>query len=128
MKYKYLSYNTNLKDKARKMRNEMTLAERKLWYEYLRLSEYRFLRQKLINNYIVDFYCSKLKLVIEVDGGTHIEEKDIIYDKIRTKELERLGLKVLRFWNNDILEGIGEVVAKIENEIKKSPQPPLSRG
>ena len=123
MKYNYLPYNTNLKDRARKMRNEMTLAEKKLWYEYLRLSEYRFLRQKLINNYIVDFYCSKLKLVIEVDGETHLEEKDVIYDRTRTKELEKLGLKVLRFWNDDILEGFVGVVNKIEEEIKKTNPP-----
>ena len=96
----------------------MTSAENKLWYDYLRLDKNRWLRQKPINNYIVDFYCSKLKLVIEVDGVTHLENKDIISDQNRTKKLEELGLKVLRFWNDDILYGLDEVVKIINKEIK----------
>ncbi len=96
----------------------MTAAEKKLWYEYLRQNEHRFLRQKIIGNFIVDFYCSELGLVIELDGETHIKEKDINYDSERTEELEKLGLKILRFWNYDILEGLGGVQNVIENEIK----------
>ena len=119
MKFKYLPYNKKLKDRARKLRNEMTPAEKKLWYEYLRFNKYGFLRQKIIKNFILDFYSSKLRLVIEVDGETHLEEKDIIYDKHRTKELEKLGLKILRFWNDDILEGFGEIINIIEDKINK---------
>lgn len=80
---KYLSYNTKLKARARELRKNQTAAEKKLWNYYLKNHKYKFTRQKPINNYIVDFYCSKLKLVIEVDGETHLEEKDIIYDMIR---------------------------------------------
>jgi len=106
------------------MRNEMTAAEKKLWYEYLRQTEYRWLRQKPIGNFIVDFYCSALKLVIEVDGATHLENHDINYNRKRTGELEKLGLKVLRFYNDDIFNGLNEVINIIEGKI---PQPPLSR-
>ena len=105
--------------RARQMRNEMTTAEKKLWYDYLRQSEYRWLRQRPIGNYIVDFYCPKLKLVIEVDGATHLRKKDITYDQKRNKELEKLGLKVLRFWNDDILNGLDEVINVLEKEINK---------
>lgn len=104
------------------MRNEMTPAEKKLWYSYLRQNKYRWLRQKPIGDFIVDFYCSKLKLAIEIDGETHLKDKDIAYDQKRTKELEKLGIKVLRFWNNDVLNGLDEVINIIEKEIK-SPQP-----
>jgi len=103
----------------------MTAAEKKLWYEYLRQTEYRWLRQKPIGNFIVDFYCSALKLVIEVDGATHLENHDINYNRKRTGELEKLGLKVLRFYNDDIFNGLNEVINIIEGKI---PQPPLSRG
>ena len=119
MKYNYLPYNKTLKAKARELRNNLTLAERKLWHEHLKNHKYIFLRQKPIDNYIVDFYCSKLKLVIEIDGGTHLDEKDILYDTKRTEALGKYGLKVLRFWNDDVLNGahiIGEV---IDHEIKK---------
>ena len=118
-KYKYLPYNKDLKERARKLRKEMTPAEKKLWHEYLRHSNYNFLRQKVIGNFIVDFYCSELGLVIEIDGETHIEKKDILYDNNRTEYLEKQRLKVLRFWNYDILEGLGEVENIIEKEIKK---------
>jgi len=128
MKYDYLPYNKKLKEKARELRNDMTAAEKKLWYGYLRNHKYIFLRQKPIDNYIVDFYCSKLKLVIEIDGETHLSKRDRKYDEKRTKTLEGYGLKVLRLWNDDVLNGIEVVSEIIEGEIKKikSPQPPLS--
>jgi very-short-patch-repair endonuclease len=130
IKYLYLPYNKNLKASARKMRNEMTTAEKKLWLGYLRQDNHRWLRQKPIGDFIVDFYCSELKLIIEVDGATHLESQDIINDRERNKKLEKLGLKILRFWNDDVLNGLGEVANIIEEEINKikSPQPPLSRG
>lgn len=120
---KNLLYKPKLKLLARKMRNEMTSAERKLWYSYLRQDNNRWLRQKPISNFIVDFYCPKLKWVIEVDGSTHLEKKDIISDQNRTKELKKLGLKILRFWNDDILYGLDEVTKIIEKEKIKSPNP-----
>lgn len=83
------------------------------------MKEYRFLRQKVIGNFIVDFYCSELGLIIEVDGETHLSEKDRVYDEKRTGEPEGFGLKVLRFWNDDILEGLDAVAEIIEEEINK---------
>ena len=116
-------YNPKLKLRARQMRNEMTAAEKKLWYGYLEQDRNRWLRQKPIGDYIIDFYCPKLKLAIEVDGTTHLENKDIIYDQRRTKELNKLGIKILRFWNNDILDGLAEVENVIEEQIKNIKSP-----
>ena len=118
-------YNPKLKLRARQMRNEMTAAEKKLWYGYLEQDRNRWLRQKPIGDYIIDFYCPKLKLAIEVDGTTHLENKDKVYDKKRTEELEKLGIKILRFWNNDILDGLAEVANIVKQQIKniKSPYP-----
>jgi len=116
-------YNPKLKLRARQMRNEMTAAEKKLWYGYLEQDRNRWLRQKPIGDYIIDFYCPKLKLVIEVDGTTHLENKDKVYDKKRTEELEKLGIKILRFWNNDILDGLAEVENVIEEQIKNIKSP-----
>jgi len=116
---KFLPYNKELNKKAKYLRNEMTAAEKKLWYGYLRNHQFQFLRQRPIGNYIVDFYCPKLKLVIEIDGETHLSKEDREYDKERTRVLESYGLKVLRFWNDDVLNGIEVVSEMIENEIEK---------
>lgn len=115
---KFIPYNKRLNLNAKKLRQNMTAAEKKLWFEYLRNNVYRFVRQKIVGNYILDFYCQKLKLGIEIDGETHLGDKNEEYDKNRTKELEKWGIKILRFWNNDVLYGLGEVESIIENEIK----------
>lgn len=109
----------------------MTAAEKKLWFRYLRQFPYKVYRQKPISNYIVDFYIPKLKLIIELDGETHINDKNIKYDKNRTKELEEVGLKVIRFWNYDVLDGfeaVCAIIANCLNKTGKSPQPPLLKG
>ena len=80
----------------------MTPWERKLWYEFLRSYPVRFQRQKAIGDYIADFYCAKARLVIELDGGGHYTVEQIQKDEIRTKELEAMGLTVLRVCNTDI--------------------------
>ncbi|MBU4347043.1 endonuclease domain-containing protein [Patescibacteria group bacterium] len=114
----YLPYNPDLVGRARELRKNMTVAERKLWYDYLRYFKYPVLRQRPIDNYIVDFYCPQLKLVIEIDGETHIEAHDIKYDNIRTKILEeKYGLRVIRFWNLDVLDGFDVVCEIIEREL-----------
>jgi very-short-patch-repair endonuclease len=116
---KFIPYNNKLNSKAKELRSNMTVAEKKLWFEYLRGCEYQFVRQKVIGNYILDFYCQKLKLGIEIDGETHLGSKNKEYDENRTIELEKLGIKILRFWNDDVLYGLGEVEKIIENEIKE---------
>jgi very-short-patch-repair endonuclease len=111
-----LPYNKNLTALARENRSNPTKAESKIWQEVLRMrqfAQYKFLRQKPIDNYIVDFYCSELRLVIEIDGDSHAETVE--YDAVRTKVLESLGLRVVRFTNNEVLgniEGIYEELIK----------------
>jgi very-short-patch-repair endonuclease len=124
----HLPYNPKLKERARHLRNNMTPAEKKLWYKYLRQFPLPVYRQKPIDNYIVDFYIPKLKLVIEIDGESHIKKREIDYDEKRTKALESYGLKVLRFWNYDVLGDSGlEVVSEIIHKefLKKNPPNPL---
>ena len=104
---------------AKQLRKNMTPWERKLWYEFLRGYPVRFQRQKAIGSYIADFYCAKARLVIELDGGGHYEADQREADQARTKELEQLGLTVLRFSNLDIdrhFEAVCEVIAR---EVKK---------
>lgn len=104
-----LKYNPKLKDLARELRNNMTKEERKLWYQFLHSCNTRFLRQKVIGNYIVDFYSPKAGVVIELDGGQHYEDNAIEKDKIRDEYLKNLGLKVLRYTNIDINKNFEEV-------------------
>ena len=97
----------------------MTDAEILLWSRIKgkRIKEVQFYRQKPIGNYIADFYCSEAKLIIEVDGGQHYEEKGIEKDEIRDEYFKNLGLKVLRFTNLDVLKNINGVLEKIYEEI-----------
>jgi len=122
---KFINYNSSLKTNVKKLRQNATVAEKKLWYEFLRGHRHRFVRQKAIGDYIIDFYCQKLKLGIEIDGGTHLGNKDEEYDKKRTYELSQLGIEIIRFWNNDVLKGLGEVENIIENKIRKRQNPPI---
>ena len=80
-------YNGQNKENARYLRKNMTRQERKIWYDFLKNHKYKWYRQRRIGNYIVDFYCDKLHLVIEIDGGQHYEERQKAYDEERTKML-----------------------------------------
>lgn len=117
---KYLPYNKNLRNLSRKLRKESTLAEIILWKE-LRAAAlgYTFNRQKPILDYIVDFYCKPLHLIIEVDGISHWNEEQIEKDKIRQQGLEKLGLHFLRFDDDDILKDLENVVRVIEGKIEE---------
>lgn len=118
---RFLDYNSKLKERAKSMRKNMTKYEKKLWFEFLQEFQknynLRVLRQRPIDNYIVDFYIPKLKLVIEVDWDNHFSENWIIYDLERTNILNWLWLKVLRFTNLEILENFSSVSEKILEEI-----------
>ena len=106
-------YNKNNIPLAKTLRKNMTPWERKLWYEFLRNYPVRFQRQKAIGNYIVDFYCAKARLVIELDGSGHYFEKQMQQDNIRTIELEKMNLKVIRICNLEIdknFEGVCEYI------------------
>ena len=80
----------------------MTKEERKLWYEFLKTLPLTVNRQKVIGNYIVDFYCAAAKLVIELDGSQHYEESGKEADRVRDEYLKSVGIKVLRYSNSDI--------------------------
>lgn len=121
-----LPYNPRLKQRARNMRNNSTKAEIKMWVDVLRNRQtgFQFYRQKPLYHFIVDFYCPKLKLVIEIDGGSHNEK--IEYDRIRTELLNVFDLEVIRYTNEDILKNINGVRNNLMEKIKnKSPLVPL---
>ena len=93
-------HNKQLVPFAKQLRKEMTKEERHLWYDFLRSYPIRFSRQKVLGKYIVDFYSAEAKLVIELDGSQHYDEKSIEYDAARTAFLEAYGLTILRIPNN----------------------------
>lgn len=97
-----LPMNGNLKKYADEMRKNPTPEENKMWHILLKKIHPKFHRQRIIGNYIVDFYCPKLKLIIEIDGEQHYLEEKQKYEQQRTRYLESLGYKVLRFYNSDI--------------------------
>lgn len=99
---KYDFSNSKLTPNAQNLRKNMTKQERKLWYEFLRKLPCRFRRQKVIGEYIVDFYCAEKKLAIELDGSQHYEEENVIKDAERTNFLNGKGVTVLRYTNLDI--------------------------
>ena len=93
----------------------MTPEEKHLWYDFLKKLSITVNRQKVIGNYIVDFYCAEKKLVIELDGSQHFENEN---DKKRDEYFESLGLKVLRYWNKDLHNNFKGVCEDIEKHIK----------
>ena len=95
-------HNKKLVPFAKQLRKEMTKEERHLWYDFLRMHPARFSRQKVLGKYIADFYSAKAKLVIELDGSQHYEEKEIEKDTQRTAFLESYGLKIIRIPNNEV--------------------------
>ena len=97
-----LSKNNKLLPRAKELRREMTPHERKLWYLFLRHYPVKIYKQRIIQNYIVDFHCHAAKLVIEVDGSQHYAEEGTAGDHVRDQALERCGLRVIRFSNHDI--------------------------
>lgn len=104
---------------ARKLRREMTPHERKLWYLFLQKYPVKIYKQRIIGSFIVDFYCAPAKLVIEIDGSQHYEERGIAYDAERTAYLESLGLKVIRYSNRDINRNFSAVCEQIDLIIKE---------
>ena len=111
-------YNKSNISLAKVLRKNMTPWEQKLWYNFLRKYPLRFQRQKAIGNYIVDFYCAKAKLVIELDGGGHYSEQQTAKDEIRTKALENMDLTVIRICNTDIDRNFDGVCEDIDLTVK----------
>ena len=113
-------------ENARRLRREMTPHERKLWYLFLRKDPVKIYTQRIIGRFIVDFYCSSAKLVIEVDGSQHYEPQGVAYDTERSQFLTALGLEVLRFSSRDIDRDFRGVCEQIDITIQSRLQAPLS--
>ena len=117
MDYKH---NKSLVSNARNLRKNMTKEERHLWYDFLRAYPVKFLRQKILGKYIVDFYCSAAKLIVELDGSQHYEDKPMEYDKERTAYLEQYGVRVLRIPNNEVNQNFLGVCEYIDLAVRQS--------
>jgi len=116
---KIIPYNPILKELAKKLRQNMTFSEVKLWNELKngQMMGYDFDRQRPIGNYIVDFYCKDIQLALEIDGITHLDEKVVMKDEMRQKELEILGVNFLRFDAMLVVNKVEAVVREIRNWI-----------
>jgi very-short-patch-repair endonuclease len=127
-------YERRLKSNARALRGNLTEAEQKLWYRLRRkqINGWQFYRQKPLGPYIVDFYCPAACLVVEVDGSQHFEAEDAQLDQVRDQYLDRLGLRVLRFDNRQVLletDAVVEVISQLLPGIRQiPPSPPFSKG
>jgi very-short-patch-repair endonuclease len=110
---------------ARRLRRDMTDAERAMW-RILRgrqLAGYKFRRQQPIDHYIVDFVCFSHRLVIEIDGSQHMDSKP---DEIRSRYLARNGFRILRFWNNEVLANREGIAERIHETLHEPPHPPVA--
>jgi very-short-patch-repair endonuclease len=110
-----------LRTRARELRNNATDAERALWRQLRlwQLEGYKFRRQQPLGRFIVDFVCLEKRVVIELDGGQHAEQKE--YDAERDAWLQAEGFKVLRFWNNEVLKSIEVIKEEILKTLNNSP-------
>ena len=113
-----VKHNPELVGNARQLRKNMTAEERTLWYQYLRTYPVKFYRQRPMGHYIVDFYCAKAGLVVELDGSQHYDEAGLAYDRARTAYLKGLGLKVLRVPNNEIWKNQRGVCEAIDEAVR----------
>ena len=113
--------------RARQFRNQATDAERHLWRHLRReqLAGYKFRRQFPIGSYIVDFICIPARLVLELDGGQHLETQ--AYDAARTLEIEARGYRILRFWNHDVDKNLAGVLEAIDRALRSPPPGRLRR-
>jgi very-short-patch-repair endonuclease len=120
----HLYNNQDAKGKRRALRRSLTDAERKLWtaLRNRQICRLKFVRQYGVGKFVLDFYCPEIRLAIEVDGSQHFDSE---YDKIRTAELQSVDIKVIRFWNNEVLNNLEGVVEKIMSLITP-PHLPLS--
>ena len=102
------------------MRTDATPAERKLWYEFLSELPQKFSRQKPLGRYIADFYCSRHRLVIEVDGDSHYTDRNESYDAKRTASLQSQGIRVLCFTNSEVMQDFDAVCAVVLSALAES--------
>lgn len=117
---RHLPYNPNNIERAKEMRKNMTKAECRIWFHYLKDLWVKVLRQNPIYNYIVDFYIASENLVIEIDWDSHNWEEAILYDQQRTELLKSYGLRVIRFTNREIMENLEWVKDIIDEYLNNS--------
>ena len=124
-----IEQNKSLVSNARELRKNMTKEEGKLWFFGLRNYPVKFRRQQIVGNYIVDFYCHKAKLVIEIDGSQHYEPDNKLKDEQRTQYIEAQGIKVIRFSNLEVNKYFDAVCRAIHEAVNEriEAQPPQSR-
>ena len=110
---------------ARVMRHQSTDAEKELWLllRDRKLNGFKFRRQYPVAGYVLDFYCIKSRLAVEADGGQHGDPARIVYDQKRTETLERFGIRILRFWDNDILQSPDAVLGDIHRTLVLATEP-----
>ena len=129
---RFLDYNKKLKERAKYLKENMTKPEKKLRFDFFKPlmkenslnneiggKKLKIYSQRMINNFIVDFYIPKVKLIIEIDWESHFDEQGLVYDEERTSILEWLWLKVIRFTNNEVMNNFDWVCIRIEEFIKK---------
>jgi very-short-patch-repair endonuclease len=121
----HLPYNRDNAAMARELRKHMTPQERKLWYGFLRMQPLRFIRQRPVDHYILDFYCASHRIAIEIDGRQHSSLSGQEYDRLRSETLSFYKIRVIRFTNNEIDEQFEAVCRRIREEI---PSDPLNKG
>jgi len=119
MKRTPLKKSNDLLSVARFLRRNMTQQEKHLWYDFLRHYPVKIYKQRIIDNFVVDFYCHQANLVIELDGSQHYTERGKSHDRARTDVLARYGLCVLRFSNRDVDENFEGVCSVIDKAIKE---------
>lgn len=107
-----------LRANAQSLRKEMTPQERKLWYQFLRRHPVKIYKQRIIESFIADFYCSRAQLVIELDGAQHTTEQGLLYDRERSSIFSQYGLDVLRFSNYEVDLQFEAVCEKIHQTIQ----------
>ena len=118
------THNEKLTKNAKTLRKNMTKEERHLWYDFLKLLPITVHRQKVIGNYIVDFYIAEAQIVIELDGSQHFEAEGQQADAVRDEYLQSLGLTVLRYANSDVNRNFTGVCEDIWNRLKISEKKP----
>ena len=123
----FTGYNPQLKARARSLRKNMTKQEKHLWYDYLKDYPTKWYRQRPIDRFIVDFFCHKAKLIIELDGSQHYTEDGMEYDTIRTDVLGRYDLEVIRFSNNEIDHNFSAVCTAIDNKVQERIRKSINR-
>ena len=130
MKRSTIKKNNELLTIAKNLRYHMTSQEKRLWYDFLRNYPIKIYRQRIIDNFVADFYCYQARLVIELDGSQHCTPEGKLNDAERTAILERYGLQVMRFSNRDVDDKFEGVCSKIDKtimeRIQKPPQSPAA--